>query len=322
MLVNLKNKMKKKLNSGSTKKLYEFLSYLRMKYYSRLSDKDFLKKNIKQKTGLNVDLDNPKMLCEKILWIKYMYRNPLMTKCTDKFEVRNYVENKGYGDILGEIIGVYDNTDDIDIDSLPEKTFWKSTHASGINQIVIKGQTDYKKTAKLFEHGKKVNYYNRSREWNYKHVKPRILIEPLLDMTIYEDYKFFVIDGNVEYFAIAKGINDASGNQNINSKFNLYDINFNPMHTYVKRATFDDTNYVFSKRLNEMISIAEDLASPFPFCRVDFLTNENNIYFGEITFFPTGGNMVLYPLELEYFYGKKLDLSNINSKYLKEEVET
>lgn len=322
MLVNLKNKVKKKLHSGPTKKAYEFLSYLRMKYYSRLSDKEFLKKNIKQKTGLIVDLDNPKMLCEKILWIKYMYRNPLMTTCTDKYEVRNYVKSKGYGDILGKIIGVYDNVEDIDLDLLPEKTFWKSTHASGINQIVIKGCTDYKKVSKLFNQGKKINYYNRSREWNYKHVKPRILVEPLLDMTVYDDYKFFVIDGKVEYFAVVKGINDASGNQSKSSKFNLYDIKFNHLRTYIKRQTFDDSNYVFSKRLNEMIGIAEDLAEPFPFCRVDFLSNETEILFGEITFFPNGGNMVLYPLELEYFYGEKLNLSKIDNKYLKKEVES
>lgn len=316
MFVNFKNKVKKKLHSGPTKKAYEFLSYLRMKYYSRLSDKEFLKKNIKQKTGLNVDLDNPKMLCEKILWIKYMYRNPLMTTCTDKYEVRNYVRNKGYGDILGKIIGVFDNVDDIDLNQLPEKTFWKSTHASGINQTFIKGCTDYKRVAKLFEQGKKVNYYNRSREWNYKNVKPRILVEPLLDMTIYDDYKFFVIDGKVEYFAIVKDINDSSGNQNNNSTFNLYDLNFNPMYTFLKRPRFDDSSYKLNEKFDEMKKISEDLASPFPFCRVDFLASKEDVLFGEITFFPTGGNMVLSPLENEFIYGRKLDLSKINPKYL------
>lgn len=105
---------------------------------------------MKSNSGLKIDLDNPKMFCEKLLWIKFKYRNPLMKTCTDKVEVRKYVENKGYKNILTKTLGVYDKFDDIDFEKLPEKVFLKSSHASGINQVVIKNNTNLKKSEENF----------------------------------------------------------------------------------------------------------------------------------------------------------------------------
>lgn len=312
----IKRKLRKHLLKGPTKGIYEFLSRLRIKYYGKLSDKEFLIKNMKSNTGLNVDLDDPKMLCEKILWIKYRYRNPLMKTCTDKVEVRKYVEDKGYSSLLTEILGVYDKFDDIDFNKLPEKVFLKSSHASGINQIVEKNKTNFKEVKKIFDRASQLNYYTKSREWNYDGLKPRIIVEPFLDMSNFIDYKFFVINGKVEYFAVIKEINDEKGNQSLNSKFNLYNTDLNPLEVDVKRPKFDDSNFEFTSKINELFEISEDLARPFPFCRVDFLVSEDRILFGEMTFFPTGGNAVMYPLENEYYYGNKLDLNQIESKYL------
>lgn len=317
MFFKVKKKLRKLFYKGPTKSLYSLASKIKIKYYSRLSDEDFLAKNLKQNTGLDVNFKNPELLYEKVLWIKSNYRNPLMTECTDKYEVRKYIQDKGYDYILTDIIGVYEDFDDINFHDLPDKVFLKSTHASGINQIVEKNRTDLKMVRKIFKDAKKINYFYKSREWNYKNVKPRILVEPFLDMTQFNDYKFFVINGKVEYFAVVKDINDDKGNQNLKSKFNLYNLDFEKMQTYIKRERFDDSNFIFSKRLKEIMKIAEDLAEPFPFCRVDFLVSENDVKFGEITFFPNGGNMVLSKHEEEIYYGKKLDLSQISEKYIR-----
>lgn len=312
----IKKKLRKYLLRGPTQNIYKFLSVLRIKYYSKLSDKEFLEKNMKSNSGLKVDLDNPQMFCEKLLWIKYKYRNPLMKTCTDKVEVRKYVEDKGYKNMLTKILGVYDNFEDIDFDKLPKKIFLKSSHASGINQVVIKNNTNLKKVKNIFERASRLNYYTKSREWNYDGLKPRIIVEPFLDMTNFLDYKFFVINGKVEYFAVIKEINDENGNQSLNSKFNLYNTNLMPLEVDLKRPKFDDSNFEFTSRINELFKISEDLASPFPFCRVDFLVSKDNVLFGEMTFFPTGGNSVMYPIENEYYYGDKLDLNQIENKYL------
>ncbi|WP_239734036.1 ATP-grasp fold amidoligase family protein [Mammaliicoccus sp. H-M33] len=315
-MYKLKIKMRKYLLKGPTKSLYNILSVLRVKYYSDLSDKEFLIRNMKSNTGLKVDLDNPIMLCEKILWIKYRYRNPLMKTCTDKIEVRKYVSQKGYENLLPEIIGVYNKFDDINFTILPDNIFLKSTHVSGINQIINKNSTNINKVKKIFDKAQKINYYTKSREWNYDGLKPRLIVEPVLDMTKYIDYKFFVINGKVEFFAVIKEINDKNGNQSLKSKFNLYNTDLKPLDVDVKRPKFDDTNFTFTPKIEDLFSISENLASPFPYCRIDFLVSDNEILFGEITFFPTGGNMVMYPLEKEIYYGNKLDLNKIEEEFI------
>lgn len=211
---------------------------------------------------------------------------------------------------------MYDKFDDIDFENLPDKTFLKSSHASGINQIVIKNNTDFENVKTIFDRASRLNYYTKSREWNYDGLKPRIIVEPFLDMSNFIDYKFFVINGRVEYFAVIKEINDEKGNQSLNSKFNLYNTDLKPLEVDVKRPKFDDSNFEFTSRISELFEISEDLASPFPYCRVDFLVSEDSVLFGEITFFPTGGNSVMYPLGNEYYYGNKLDLNQIENKYI------
>ena len=84
---------------------------LRFKILNLLSwvpDKIMIKMQYKIKTGRKLDLKNPKRFTEKLQWYKLYYRDPLMKKCADKYEVRDYVKSKGLENILNELYGVYD----------------------------------------------------------------------------------------------------------------------------------------------------------------------------------------------------------------------
>lgn len=315
MLNKIKLTLRKLLLRESTKDFYKKIRQLKITLLHILNDEQYVRLNMKLNTGLKLNLDNPQMHVEKINWLKLNYRNPLQTEYTDKYKMREHLIKHNYGHILPPLIGVYDSFNKIEIDTLPNKVFMKTTHTSGVNQILEKDVTDIEKTAKKFNKALKQNYYKFSREWNYKNIPPRILIEEYLDMTQYLDYKLFVFNGKVEFFAVIKGINDDKGNQSLNNSFNLYDTKLNKLRVDVKRKEFNDTDFEFSQFLNEMINIAEDLASPFPFCRVDFLVSENKLIFGEMTFHPNGGEMVLYPLENEYYYGEKIKLEEIPKTY-------
>nr|WP_313959403.1 ATP-grasp fold amidoligase family protein [Staphylococcus saprophyticus] len=147
-------------------------------------------------------------------------------------------------------------------------------------------------------------------------MKPRLIVEPFLNMEEFIDYKFFVIDGKVEYFAIVKNINDEDGLQSTDARFNLYYPNLKPFDGDVGRKKFNDSNFQFSIFVNDMIKIAEDLSKPFVYCRVDFLVSKEQIIFGEMTLFPNGGAMVLKPLSLKYYYGEKLNLENVEKTHV------
>lgn len=72
------------------------------------------------KMGRKLNLDNPKSYNEKLQWIKLNDKNPLMTKCCDKYVVREYIENKGYGNMLNKLIWKGFNPEDIPFDDLPK----------------------------------------------------------------------------------------------------------------------------------------------------------------------------------------------------------
>ncbi|HBY83938.1 teichuronopeptide biosynthesis TupA-like protein [Staphylococcus warneri] len=317
MINKLKIFIRKLLLRKSTMSLYKKLRHIKVNVMRILSDEQFVKLNVYFNTGIKINLENPKMYVEKLNWLKLNYRNPLQTSYTDKYQMRTNLIAKGYEYILPPLIGVYEKFEDIQFSRMPSKVFVKTNHSSGMNQVITRSSTDLDKAKHNFNKSLKQNYYKFSREWNYKNIKPKLLVEHYLDMSEYLDYKFFVFNGKVEFFAVIKDIIDETGNQSLESQFNLYDLDLKPLNVDVKRKTFDDTNFEFSPFIKEMIDISEDLASPFPFVRVDFLVSQSKFLFGEMTFHPNGGELVFYPLSKDYEYGKKINLNNIPNQFIK-----
>ena len=60
-------------------------------------------------TGKTLNLKDPKYFDEKVWWLKLNNRDPLLTTCSDKYAVREYVKKCGFEDILIPQFGVYDN---------------------------------------------------------------------------------------------------------------------------------------------------------------------------------------------------------------------
>lgn len=98
-------------------------------------DREFLEKKYLAETGRCLNLDNPERFTEKIQWMKVFHRNPLMTRCADKLAVREYVKSKGCGNLLNELIAVYDSAEAFDPAELPDRFVVKATHGSSMNLI-------------------------------------------------------------------------------------------------------------------------------------------------------------------------------------------
>ncbi|MFU0468530.1 ATP-grasp fold amidoligase family protein, partial [Acinetobacter baumannii] len=102
---------------------------------SKMSDEFFAKMKYKENTGKTLNLENPKYFNEKLWWLKINNRNSLMTQCSDKVEVREYLKTIGLEHLLTDIYGVYDKADDIPFNNLQGKYFIKCNHVSGINAL-------------------------------------------------------------------------------------------------------------------------------------------------------------------------------------------
>ena len=70
-----------------------------------MSDKFFLKVRWLKVVGYKLDLRHPKTFNEKLQVLKLgqYYNNDLITKCADKYRVREYIKEKGFPEILLEL---------------------------------------------------------------------------------------------------------------------------------------------------------------------------------------------------------------------------
>ena len=257
-------------------------------YLSFIPDETFLKMKYKLMMGKKLDLENPKTFNEKLQWLKLHDRNPEYTKMVDKYEAKEYVANIIGKEYIIPTLGVWDKFDDIDFDALPNEFVLKPTHTSG-NVFICKDKSkiDYKKLKKQVNKWLKRDYYRIHREWPYKNVKPRIIAEKYMEDQTGElvDYKVYAFNGKCDY--VMTCVDRAKGE----TKFLYYDKNWN----LKKEFSFDGLKYgqtinvARPKNLDKMFGFAEILSKDIPFVRVDFYEANGNLYFGELTFFPSAG---------------------------------
>jgi len=303
---------------------HKYLQYLwlrhewrkRRKNAKAVSDREFAIKKYKERTGNDLNLDNPVTFDEKLWWLKLNYRNPLLTICSDKYKVREYVEGCGLGHILNELYGVWDNAKQIDFDSLPSPCFLKCNHTSGINVIYDREKEfDKQDFIRTFNFMLKQNYYYASREWNYKNIKTKIIAEKVLYDQCGKlplDYKFMCFHGIPKIMYLSKDTCREDGRHSGASQMlNYYDMEFNLLNISGAGLKNIDEEMEQPTTWEEMKQYATILSKPFPFCRVDFYSVDGRVYFGEITFYPTGGCQNLKPETWEKILGDWIDISEV-----------
>ena len=283
-----------------------FLLWLDIKGIVRLPDDLYLKIFYKKKIGKKLNLKNPQTFNEKMQWLKLNDRKEIYTTMVDKYDVKKYVAN-----IIGEeyiipTIGVYDNFDNINFDELPNKFVIKCTHDSG-GVVVCKDKSTFniEIARKKINDCLKNNFYYLGREWPYKNVKPRIIIEKFLEDEKNEDlidYKIMCFNGKAQCSFLCLNRRSKEG---LNVDF--YDLNWNKMPF---ERHYKQSNIVMEKPENYdlMIELAEKLAKDIPFVRVDFYDIKGKVYFGELTFYPGSGMEEFNPEEWDKKLGDLLVL--------------
>lgn len=268
--------------------IYKIILFLDRKNIIRIDDEIYLKMMYRIRLNKKLNLDNPKGFNEKLQWLKLHDRQEKYIKMVDKYEVKKYIS-----DIIGEkyiipTIGIYENFDEINFDELPNKFVMKCTHDSG-GIVICKDKTKFNiKTAK-----KKINkclntnYYYPGREWPYKNVKPRIIIEKYMEDEKYtqlNDYKFMCFDGNVKCcFVCSERDNKKDG-----LAVTFFDLKWRKM-PFIRHYRNSSIKIDKPKQFDLMVKLAERLSKSIPFVRVDFYEIDNKVYFGELTFYPGSG---------------------------------
>jgi len=271
-----------------------------------------LKQLFYKKVGYYLNLKYPKSFNEKINWIKLNYFHPDMARCVCKYEFKNYIEEKlGPGYTL-PLYGAWEDEADIDFDALPDKFVLKSNVQSDGKHIIVvrdKSKLDIDKlrtvlSSWLITKNTMCVSYCRA----YHDVKPMIIAEQYLegfDDSV-TDYKFMCFNGEPKLLFVAT-------DRYSDMRMNFYDLDWNLL-PFTRIYPISDEPIQKPKNFDRMLEISKELAKDFPFVRVDFYetADSEQIYLGEMTFYPGGGLEPFTPVEWDYKLGDMLELPEAN----------
>ena len=131
--------------------------------------------------------------------MKLHLRNPEFHLMVDKYEVKSIVKEKIGCEYVVPCHGVWTNANDIEFDKLPYPVVLKTTGDTG-GVIVCKSEESIDRdwVRRRLNNAVSHNFFYQSREWPYKHVKPRIIADEYLDEGTGKelvDYKFWCFNG-------------------------------------------------------------------------------------------------------------------------------
>ncbi len=267
----------------------------------------------KKRFGKEINWDNPQDLNEKINWLKYYSDTTQWTRLSDKFLVRQYVEEKGYGNNLVKIYGKWDSMSEVDWGSLPESFVMKVNNGSG--DVVIchdKSKLDKEEITKTFTKLLATKYGYEKAEPHYAGIVPCVIAEELLDVTKQPiktssliDYKIWCFDGNPEcvwacYNRTKESVEVATYDLdwNCHPEYSVYTEHYIKAQQLLPRP----------KSLDLMLQMASALSQGFPQVRVDLYEVDGKPYFGEMTFTSLLGFMNFYTPEYLLYLGSKVKL--------------
>lgn len=222
--------------------------------------------------------------------------DPLRVFVSDKEFVKVYVK-AAVGDRYNvPTLGVIRDVAAVDAYPFPADCCIKPTHASG--RVIMRragAEIDRSEIRRWFA----INHYRFRREANYRTLRPKVIVEPLLfDDTDVDNYRFFCVDGRARLiFVELERFTD--------HRRSVFDTQWNAQD-YAIGFPRPATSPPRPGNLEEMLAVAQQLASAFGFVRVDMYSDGAACYVGEITHCHAHASQSFIPLSSERSASKVL----------------
>ena len=242
------------------------------------------------------DFDNPKDINDWLQKLKLgeYYHNPVITQCVDKYRVRDYITNKGLEKILPDLyVGGIENPDELRSywEKFPDALVIKCNHGCGYNMLINdKRSVNMDDAISQLKEWLEEDHWKKYCEPQYMDVKKCVLAEEYLGDEI-KTYKFYCFNGEPKVLYVSA--NGANGEKDL--YLDYFDMDWNWMDLTLEGHLHNLDGYEKPVCFDEMIKVSRILAKDFPFVRVDLYDVAGKVYFSELTFIPTGGNMKLTP---------------------------
>lgn len=247
----------------------------------------------------HLNWENPQDINEKINWLKFNSDTSQWSILADKYRVREFVKERGCGNMLVRLYGKWDKAEDIEWDKLPQQFVLKTNHGSGDVFICHdKSKMDTSSTVAQYRELLKQKFGDNMAEPHYNRISPCIIAEELLDCRLQSmesnsliDYKVWCFDGKAAYVWVTYDRTKEC------TYANVYDLDWNvhPEYSVFTGHYRDGKGKVPKpKAFDDLINAAEALSQGFPEVRVDLYEVDGKPYFGELTFTSAGGFMDFY----------------------------
>lgn len=252
------------------------------------------------------NLAEPKSFNEKMQHRKLFDNNPLFPRCSDKYDVRDYIAQKVGAEHLIPLKAVVSNIDDLTLEDYGDNFVVKATHNSGRVHIVRDGKYDKQGILKNLKRTLNLDYGKLKVEPWYSKITPRIIVEELLldsNKQIPNEYKFHIFK--------------KAGKTTVVSQVDYDRYTDRKTCYYLEDGTFLDFKMIYptqegrleiTERFQRMLDIAKKLAEDFDYVRVDLYDLEGKIYCGELTFCHGSGFVPVEPREYDYHLGEYWEL--------------
>lgn len=253
----------------------------------------------------NMNLETPKLIFEKIQYLKVYDSLTLKSFCSDKILLHEYCKEKIGKDICIPIIKIYDTPENICLNELPNKFVLKCNHGYKMNIICDdKSKFNLQESINKCKEWLNIDFGLKTMQFQYSLINRKCFIEKFMTngSVGLTDYKFWCQNGDPKFVMV---INDR---YNEKKHANIYDLSWKP---YDLGWDSWKPNYLLKddkpKSFDLMIKYAKKLSKDFTFVRVDFYEIDGQCYLGELTFTPDNGFFHFYK-NIEIELGNSLNL--------------
>lgn len=226
--------------------------------------------------------------------------DPLRVFVSDKEFVKLYVKAVAGDQFNVPTIKVLHTIEEAKNYQFPTDCCIKPTHMSG--KVILRRQNNpinFEEIDSWF----KSTYSHKTRESNYKSLKHKVIVEPLVfDNDNLCDYKIFCNNGSPKLIQV-------DFDRYINHTRKLYDPAWNEM-PFSLLYPLSSHELEKPKNLDKMLTVASSLSSHFNFVRVDIYSNGEECFVGEITNCPENATGFFIPKSGEMLASKMLFGSN------------
>jgi hypothetical protein len=244
-------------------------------------------------------LQAPQTFREKLLvrMVRLQQHWRCTTRLSDKLAVRKYVLHCVGAEYLSTICWAGNKPEQAPLEDYCHGGWIaKTNHGCGGHRLITPG--DQRPLRQHLQQQLQQNYYWLALEAQYFHIQPQLYIEQLVqgqDQAPALTYGLWCFAGRAELIQVDDG-----------SPFNpFYNREWRRLNFSYRHGIEATLSCTAPSNLEAMLKLAETLAAPFGFVRVDLYNIGARLVFSELTFTPLGGALWLTPASWDQELGTR-----------------